>query len=149
MKRARLFTKSLTKNFGALTVTDDVSIDIFDGEIHAIIGPNGAGKTTLINQLSGELAPDFGEITFDQKNVTAMPVYRRSRAGLLRSYQITSVFEEFTALENTTLAAMGTRQHGFEFWAHLLQKKDLTAIALEALDVTQLTDQANTPAKEL
>ena len=71
------------------------------GEVHAVIGPNGAGKTTLINQLSGELAPDAGSIRFDGREITREPVYRRALLGLGRSYQITSVFPEFTRARST------------------------------------------------
>jgi ABC-type cobalamin/Fe3+-siderophores transport system ATPase subunit len=96
MAAAALSTHGLVKRYGALLVTDKVSLDVRPGELHAVIGPNGAGKTTLINQLSGELASDEGQVLFDGQDVTAMPVHRRARAGLLRSYQITSIFEEFT-----------------------------------------------------
>ena len=113
---AALQTHGLVKNYGALRVTDDVSIDIRAGELHAVIGPNGAGKTTLINQLSGELRPDTGRILFDGQDCTALPVGRRARRGLLRSYQITSIFEEFTVLENAVLAALAARRHPWRFW---------------------------------
>src|SRR2546425_1557380 len=101
-----LRTESLTKRYGALLVTDAVSLDIRTGELHAIIGPNGAGKTTLINQLSGELFSNQGKVLFAGKDVTALPIHRRAQMGLLRSYQITSIFEDFTVRENAVLAAL-------------------------------------------
>ena len=102
-----LKTHAITKRYGALLVTDAVSIDVREGELHAIIGPNGAGKTTLINQLSGELASNSGRIEFAGQDVTALGIHARARRGLVRSYQITSVFDEFTVLENAALAARG------------------------------------------
>ena len=82
--------EGLRKNFGSLTVTDDVTLDIMPGEMHAIIGPNGAGKTTLINQISGIIPPDGGRIVFGGNDVTALPPDARALSGLARSFQITS-----------------------------------------------------------
>jgi len=144
-----LRTDTLVKRFGGLLVTDSVSIDVRPGEIHAIIGPNGAGKTTLINQLSGELAADSGQVLFAGQNVTALGIHKRARRGLLRSYQITSIFEGFTVLENTVLAAMGAQEHAFKFWRPMLGRADLVATAREALEVTGLLALANSPAAEL
>ncbi|WP_017524100.1 ABC transporter ATP-binding protein [Pusillimonas noertemannii] len=144
-----LRTESLVKRFGGLLVTDSVSIDVRPGELHAIIGPNGAGKTTLINQLSGELAANSGSVLFAGENVTALGIHQRARRGLLRSYQITSIFEGFTVLENTVLAAMGAKEHAFRFWKPMLARQDLVQIARQALEVTSLTELADTPAAEL
>src|SRR5690606_6899696 len=119
----------LVKRFGGLLVTDSVTIDLKQGELHAVIGPNGAGKTTLINQLTGELFSDQGEVFFAEQSVTALPIYDRARQGLLRSYQITSIFEEFSVLENVVLAAMGAKEHGFHFWKPLLSWKRYVDIA--------------------
>ena len=101
---AILSIEGLEKRFGGVTATDSLSLDILPGEIHAIIGPNGAGKTTLIGQLSGEIAPDSGSIRFKGADITALPVERRALLGLARSFQITSVLQGFTALENVLLA---------------------------------------------
>jgi len=144
-----LRTESLVKRFGGLLVTDSVSIDVRPGELHAIIGPNGAGKTTLINQLSGELAANSGNVLFAGENVTALGIHQRARRGLLRSYQITSIFEGFTVLENTVLAAMGAKEHAFRFWKPMLARQDLVQIARQALEVTSLGELADTPAAEL
>ena len=86
------------------------------GELHAIIGPNGAGKTTLIGQLAGEIAPDAGRIHFDGHDITALPVHGRSQLGLARSFQITSLFRDFTALDNVALAVQAHAGHSFRFW---------------------------------
>ena len=144
-----LHTQGLVKRYGGLTVTDGVSLDIRPGELHAIIGPNGAGKTTLINQLSGELASDAGAIGFDRHDVTHWPVDRRARAGLLRSYQITSVFEDCTALENAALAALGAREHAWGFWRPLLANERARSAAQQAIDAAGLAPRAQVPASEL
>lgn len=144
-----LQTHSLVKRYGALLVTDKVSLDIRAGELHAIIGPNGAGKTTLINQLSGELSSDEGQVIFDGQDVTPMPVHVRARSGLMRSYQITSIFEEFTVLENATLAAMASRQSAWRFWKPMLSDTRARAVALQSIQDAGLVQQAQTLAGEL
>jgi branched-chain amino acid transport system ATP-binding protein len=146
---AALQTQGLVKRYGALLVTDYVSLDIRSGELHAVIGPNGAGKTTLINQLSGELRADEGRITCDGADITALPVHRRARGGLLRSYQITSIFEEFTVLENAALAALAAQQHAWRFWKPMLADVALRRAAEEAVAAAGLSAQAQTLAGEL
>lgn len=146
---ASLQTEGLVKRYGALLVTDDVSLEVRSGELHALIGPNGAGKTTLINQLSGELRPNAGSIRFDGQDVTAEPIHRRARSGLLRSYQITSIFEEFTVLENAALAALGARQSAWGFWRPMLADAWARAAAEQAVDAARLTTLADTVAGEL
>lgn len=146
---AALTTEGLVKRYGALLVTDKVSLDIRSGELHAVIGPNGAGKTTLINQLSGELPSDEGRIAFAGADVTALPVHERARAGLLRSYQITSIFEEFTVTENAVLAALGARQHAWRFWNPMLDGTRARGAADMAIAAAGLGAQAQVPAGEL
>ena len=113
---ALLEVRGLTRAFGALLANDRVDFGVRDGETHAIIGPNGAGKTTLIAQLAGELAPDAGEIRFAGENITALPAPARARKGLARSFQITSIFPEHTALDNVALAVQARAGHSFRFW---------------------------------
>ena len=144
-----LQTQAITKRFGALLVTDQVSLDIAPGELHAIIGPNGAGKTTLINQLSGELRSDSGTVLFEGQDVTSLGIHARARMGLLRSYQITSVFDEFTVREHAALAAMGAKRHAFRFWHGLLHDKDAATAADESIAAAGLTPLADLPASEL
>jgi branched-chain amino acid transport system ATP-binding protein len=144
-----LRTEGLVKRYGALLVTDEVSLDIRAGELHAVIGPNGAGKTTLINQLSGELRSDEGRIVFDGADVTALPVHARARGGLLRSYQITSIFEEFSVLENAVLAALAARRHAWAFWKPMLADAQSRRAAEEAIAAAGLALQSEVPAGEL
>ena len=138
MSGAMLQTERLVKRYGGVLVTDHVSLDIRPGELHAIIGPNGAGKTTLINQLSGELVSNEGRVLFGGADVTALPIHRRAQAGLLRSYQITSIFEEFTVQENVVLAALGAREHAFGFWQPMLKRQAAVRAADEAMDAAGL-----------
>lgn len=88
MGESLLSVKSLIKRFGAVQASNNFSLEVAQGELHALIGPNGAGKTTALNQLCGELMPDAGRIFFDGRQITRMPVYRRAQLGLARSYQI-------------------------------------------------------------
>jgi branched-chain amino acid transport system ATP-binding protein len=116
MSEALLRVDGLCKSFGALRATDQVTLDVRQGETHAIIGPNGAGKTTLIGQLAGNLRPDAGTIRFAAENITALPAPARSRRGLARSFQITSVYRDFTALDNVMLAVQAHAGSSFRFW---------------------------------
>lgn len=144
-----LRTEGLVKRYGALVVTDQVSLDIQVGELHAVIGPNGAGKTTLINQLSGELRADHGRIFFEDTDVTEVPIHGRARLGLMRSYQIVSLFEEFTALENAALAALGAKQHIWRFWRPMVRDVEVRRAATEALAATGLSMREDVLAGEL
>ena len=119
MAEAVLRIENLAKNFGGLRVTDDVTLDVMPGELHAVIGPNGAGKTTLIGQLTGEVAPDAGRIQFAGEDITALAVHRRSRRGLARSFQITSILPRFSVLENVALAVQARSGSSFRFFRGL------------------------------
>jgi branched-chain amino acid transport system ATP-binding protein len=94
----------LTKRFGALLASDAITFDVREGETHAVIGPNGAGKTTFISQLAGNLRPDAGRIRFAGEDITALSAPKRARKGLARSFQITSIYPEFSTLQNVALA---------------------------------------------
>ena len=144
-----LTVTGLVKRFGGLVATDNLDLDVKPGEIHAVIGPNGAGKTTLINQLSGELQPNAGRIVFDGVDITALPPYRRALSGLARSFQITSVFAEFTALENVMLAVQAVSGHSFSFWQPALDDAQLTEPARQALAQVGLAGYENTPVSAM
>ena len=125
MADALLQIDGLTKRFGGVVASDGIVLDVPAGELHAIIGPNGAGKTTLIGQLSGELAPDAGRVRFDGRDITALPTHQRSALGLARSFQITSLFADFTALDNVALAVQAHAGHSFHFWKHAREESAL------------------------
>jgi len=147
--RSLLQTRSLVKRYGGLLVTDEVSLEIEEFSVHAIIGPNGAGKTTLINQLSGELSPDAGEVLFGGEDVTGTGVHGRARRGLVRSYQITSVFDEFTVRENAAIAALGARRHALGFWSPLLADQGALAAADEGIEAAGLSGRSEVVVSEL
>jgi branched-chain amino acid transport system ATP-binding protein len=134
----------LTKRFGGVVASDDVRLGVTRGELHAIIGPNGAGKTTLIGQLAGEVVPDAGRIHFGGQDITALPVHGRSLMGLARTFQITSLFPHFTALDNVALAVQAHAGHSFQFWRAARTESELREPARAALERVGLGDRANT-----
>jgi branched-chain amino acid transport system ATP-binding protein len=138
-----LAVSGLVKRFGGLAAADGVDLTVEPGELHAVIGPNGAGKTTLINQLSGELAPDAGTIHLDGRDITREPVFRRAMMGIGRSYQITSVFPEFSVLVNVMLAVQAHAGHSFSFWRPLTAEGTLVERARVALDQVGLSARAD------
>ncbi|KAF3998177.1 ABC transporter ATP-binding protein [Glaciimonas immobilis] len=138
-----LSVKGLVKRFGGFLATDHLDFEVEPGELHAIIGPNGAGKTTLINQLSGELQPSEGRILLNGRDVTRLPVNKRALSGIARSYQITSVFMEFTVLQNVVMAVQAAEGHSFMFWQPVLSDARLVEPARELLATVGLEQQAN------
>src|SRR3954453_5372777 len=144
MAETLLRIEGLTKRFGGVIASDGVQLGVTKGELHAIIGPNGAGKTTLIGQLAGEIAPDAGRIHFRGQDITALPVHERSLLGLARSFQITSLFPHFTALDNVALAVQAHAGHSFQFWRPARTESELREPARVALDRVGLTHRANT-----
>ena len=144
-----LEVENLSKSFGALRATDGVSLAVQDGETLAIIGPNGAGKTTLISQLAGNLRPDAGSIRFAGEDVTALPAPRRARKGFARSFQITSVFAEFSVLQNVALAVQAHAGHSFRFWRPVQEDAALTGPAREFLAQVGLQSRAHVLAANL
>jgi branched-chain amino acid transport system ATP-binding protein len=138
-----LSLRGLRKNFGGLRVTDDVSLDVRPGEIHAIIGPNGAGKTTLIHQISGFLAPDAGQVFLAGRDVTRHSADARARAGLARSFQITSILPAFSALENVALAVQARSGSSFRFFGKAAAEKALNGEARAMLEQVGLLERAD------
>jgi branched-chain amino acid transport system ATP-binding protein len=108
--------KGISKRFGGVVATDNVTLDVAQGEVHALIGPNGAGKTTLIGQISGSVGVDSGVIRFLGGDVTRAKQHERVKAGLARSYQITSIFKRFSVLDNLALAVQARSGSSFHFW---------------------------------
>jgi branched-chain amino acid transport system ATP-binding protein len=144
-----LAVTGLVKRFGGLTATDGVDLTVETGEVHAVIGPNGAGKTTLINQLAGEIVPDAGSIRLEGREIARAPVYERALLGVGRSYQITSVFPEFTVLVNVMLAAQAHAGHSFRFWRSLASEAALVEAARAALAEVGLEGKAQVPVANL
>ena len=149
MTEPLLKTLSLRKTFGALRATDNVDFDVRPGETHAVIGPNGAGKTTFIKQLSGELRPDGGRVRFAGEDITTLPVQRRSRKGLARSFQITSIYRDFSALDNVALAVQAHAGHSFRFWRAAREDAALRDPARAILDKVGLAARADVIAANL
>ncbi len=146
---SRLEVHGLVKRFGGLLATDHLNLVLEPGEIHAVIGPNGAGKTTLINQLSGDFFPDEGRIIFDGHDLTREPPHRRALAGIGRSYQITSVFAEFSVLQNVALAVQSHAGHSFRFWRAAMDEPRLVEPARAALEQAGMAELALRPVAVL
>jgi branched-chain amino acid transport system ATP-binding protein len=144
-----LRVENLAKRFGGIVATDDLVLNIADGELHAVIGPNGAGKTTLIAQLSGQLTPDSGRIYFAGSDITAVPMYARSALGLARSFQITSLFLDLSVLDNVALAVQANTGHSFHFWRNARREPELRDPARAALARVGLNVRADLPASAL
>jgi len=117
--------KNVSKRFGGIVATDEVTLDVKRGEVHALIGPNGAGKTTLIGQISGSLGSDAGAILFEGSDITRATQHDRVRSGLARSYQITSMFKRFTVLDNLALAVQARSGSSFSFWRPVSEEAPL------------------------
>jgi branched-chain amino acid transport system ATP-binding protein len=149
MADALLQVRGLTKRFGGLVATDGIDLDVAEGETLAIIGPNGAGKTTLIAQLAGELRPDAGTIRFAGEDVTALSAAARSHRGLARSFQITSIFREFTTLDNVALAVQAHAGHSFRFWRPARAEAALREPARALLQQVGLDGRGSVPAGTL
>jgi branched-chain amino acid transport system ATP-binding protein len=147
--KAPLQTQSLVKRYGGLLATDNVSLSLVHGELHAIIGPNGAGKTTLIGQLGGELQPDSGDVFLQGECVTALPAADRALRGLARSYQISSAFPEFTVIESVALAKQAHGGQSFGAWRALLKRTHLVDAAEHAIAKAGLSHRISQRVSEL
>jgi branched-chain amino acid transport system ATP-binding protein len=144
-----LEVKGLIKHFGALRATDGIDFEVREGETHAVIGPNGAGKTTFISQLAGNLRPDAGTVRFAGTDITTLPAPKRARLGLARSFQITSVYPEFSALDNVALAVQAHSGHSFRFWYPARRDPSLVEPAERVLDQVGLSQRKNVLAANL
>jgi branched-chain amino acid transport system ATP-binding protein len=144
-----LSVENLVRRFGGVLATDNLSLEVAQGELHAIIGPNGAGKTTLISQLTGQLSPHSGVISFAGRDITRLPAWRRSALGLARSFQITSLLSDFSALDNVALAAQAHDGHSFRFWGNARKETHLRQAALSALTRVGLEARADTVVSRL
>jgi branched-chain amino acid transport system ATP-binding protein len=141
--------EALRKRFGGVLATDGVSLEVAQGEVHALIGPNGAGKTTLINQISGSLPPDSGSIFFLGNDLTGLTTHKRVREGLARSYQVTSLFRRFSVLDNVALAVQARSGSSFSFWRPVSAETQLFEEASSILDEIGLSEKKNQAASTL
>ncbi len=148
-KEPVLAIQNLFKSFGALKATDDVTLDLYQGEIHALIGPNGAGKSTLIKQISGDYPSDSGSVCFYGRNLAGMGVAERAQAGLGRTFQISSLALEFSALRNVMLAVQAKAGSSFRFFKPVMRDRSLVEEAMNMLAQVDLQDRAEIPAAEL
>ena len=144
-----LSVTGLVKRFGGLLATDHLDLDVEAGQVHAVIGPNGAGKTTLMNQLSGDITPTEGRILFEGKDITGQRPYQRALSGIARSFQISSVFNDFSVLENTLMAVQARSRHSFRFWTPVLQDGQLVEPARQAVERAGLGREMHTPVGQL
>jgi len=140
MSHTILQVENLVKRFGGLMATDHCNLEVRAGEIHALIGPNGAGKTTLLAQLCGELAPDSGRILFEGRDITRLPIHKRVGAGIVRSFQITTLLPKLTVRENLALAVQARTGHSFDFLGTVADESDLDEGAEDAVRRVGLID---------
>jgi branched-chain amino acid transport system ATP-binding protein len=149
MREPMLQVTALTKHFAGVVASDRLSFEVGAGELHAVIGPNGAGKTTLVDQIAGQTRPDSGSIRFAGRDITWLPVHRRSMLGLARSFQITTLLLDFSTIDNVALAVQAHAGHSFRFWRNAHFDPELRQPALRQLARVGLADRADTPASQL
>lgn len=149
MNAPLLSTRGVTKRFGGLVVSENVSIEVMPGELHAIIGPNGAGKTTLLNQIGGQLIPNAGTIVFGGVDVTTLAVEQRARLGIGRTFQVPRIFGSFAAFDNPALGALGRAAHLFGVWTPLRALEGISTEAGAALGAVALSERAAVRAETL
>ena len=146
---AILDVQSLHKSFGGIAATDNLSLAVEAGELHAVIGPNGAGKTTLIAQLIGTLASDTGRILYKGRNITGLPAHRRARLGISRSFQITSLIMDMPVIDNIALAVQARDGHSFRFLRNARRIAPIRDRAGELLGRVGLSEKAGHPTHAL
>ncbi len=144
-----LETNNLSKRFGGVVATDAVNLSLQKNRVHGLIGPNGAGKTTLIAQLAGQLVPDAGRVVLNSRDITRLGEPARVRAGLTRTFQISSLFNDFTVLENVAFAVQAKSGHSFRFWSNVGRNKKFNDRAHELLELIGLSNQAHANASAL
>ena len=140
---------SVSKRYGALQVTDDISFAVERGETYGILGPNGAGKTTLFNQISGDIRPNSGEVRLFGTDITRLAPYRRAHAGLSRTYQIITLFTGDTLEHNVILGLLGLRPSRWQMWRPLSYYRDLATEARRTLDAVGLLHLAQHPVTDI
>jgi branched-chain amino acid transport system ATP-binding protein len=135
-----LAVSGLSRFFGGLAAVNNVSLELVHGEVHAVIGPNGAGKTTLINLLSGELSPSAGRMRFEGHDITGFSPDRIAQLGIMRSYQRTNIFAQFSVFENCRLAAQARLASSWRFIRPALSHRVVNEHAERVLALVGLSD---------
>jgi branched-chain amino acid transport system ATP-binding protein len=141
--------RNVSKDFGGLRVLDNLSFDVQQGTLHAIVGPNGAGKTTLFNLISGFLKPTGGAIYFKGQNISKIPSHRMAHLGMRRSFQVLTLFNELTVLENVRLAIQARSKRNFSFFSKASELPNMTQESHDILKHLGLADVAQHKATEL
>ena len=149
MSTSALSTRGLDKSFGSLVVASDIALDLPPGERYALIGPNGAGKTTLINLITGMLKPDKGQIFLGESEITALAPEERVKCGLVRTFQINTLFPHLSALEAVTLAVCERRGYAGSWWRKLPAYADAVEEAYAILQSLRLAASCYRPTYEL
>ena len=149
MTALALEARGLRKRFGALVVTDGIDLSLVPGARHALIGPNGAGKTTLVNLLSGVLRPDAGSISVFGREITSEDPARRTKRGLVRTFQVSSLFPRLTVLENIFLAVSEHAGAGFDLWRSAGHQRHLLERSEAILGRLRLLDDIERPVSEI
>ncbi|HJS33720.1 MAG TPA: ABC transporter ATP-binding protein [Alphaproteobacteria bacterium] len=149
MSAPLLQVSGVQKRFGGLVALDDAGLVLEQGELHALIGPNGAGKTTFIQILAGAERANAGVIRFAGHDITVWPMHRRARLGLARSYQITNLFADFTALDNLAMAVQAKRSGGYGCWRPVVRERAIFEDARATLARVGLAPRADAPARTL
>ena len=149
MAETILRTDNLCKYYAGLRANENVNLDLRRGEIHALIGPNGAGKTTTVAQLSGQLVSTSGRIFLEDEDITSLPTHQRALIGVARSFQVNSVFDEMTVLDNFALAVQAHQGHSYRFWLPARQQQDINQAAQALASQFGLEDDLDTLAGTL
>ena len=143
MKKPVLKIYNLSKSFGAVKANDNLNLNLFKNEIHALIGPNGSGKSTLVKQISGFLKQDSGQIYLEEIDISNYSAEHRSRMGIARSFQISSVINSFKVIDNLRLSLMGRDGGYLNPLNNIYRNKDYSDEACDLLKIVDLTNKAN------
>ncbi len=149
MSEVLLQVEGLQKRFGGIVATEDLSLDVSRGELHALNGPNGAGKTTVVSQLMGDLAPDAGTILLDGEDIGSLTTPQRVAKGLARTFQITELLPGYTALDNVALAVQAHEGHSFRFWSDARRDESVRTPARRYLNQIGLSRRADVRVADL
>ena len=149
MKNKILNIKNLSKSQGAFKVPDDITIDLHFDEIHALIGPNGAGKSTLIKQIVGSVKHDIGSIILDQEDITDLTDVERAKIGISRTFQVSSIIPQFSAIDNIVLSLLDKSSKTFQMFKSVRNNKELYSNANKILKEIELSEKSDISASDL